>query len=65
MGHLEPLQKSVLQYQRIWQEKMEAGPVHFMKRILPTAIKEAKAKLGSFVGADEKDLNFVQMPLWE
>jgi isopenicillin-N epimerase len=49
----------VLDAQSAWRERMEREPVAFFARDLEPALDEARASLGSFVGADPDDLVFV------
>jgi isopenicillin-N epimerase len=51
--------REVLEVQRAWQDRLEAQPVQFFARDLPAALAEARAALGTFVGADPDDLAFV------
>ncbi len=52
-----PLQ--VLAAQQEWRARMEAQPSRFMRSILPDALREAADCLASFLGAEGKDLGFV------
>ncbi len=49
----------VLEVQSEWRNQLERQPVYFMKRILIPALREAAEKLGSFVGAEGKNIAFV------
>jgi isopenicillin-N epimerase len=49
----------VLEVQADWQKQLERQPVYFMERILIPALREAAGKLGAFVGAEGKDIAFV------
>jgi isopenicillin-N epimerase len=49
----------VLAAQRDWQRRMEAQPGLFFRAILPDALRHAADRLGMFVGADGKDIVFV------
>ncbi len=49
----------VLAAQRRWRDRMEAQPVRFLARELPSLLADARADLGAFVGADPDDLAFV------
>ena len=42
-----------------WQRELERQPVEFLGRRLPDLLAQARATLGSFVGADGDDLAFV------
>ena len=50
---------SVLDAQADWRRRMEAQPTRFMALILPDALAVAKARLGTFLGADPAGLAFV------
>jgi isopenicillin-N epimerase len=50
----------VLAAQREWQQRMEAQPSRFMRSVLPDALRHAAERLGAFVGADGKDIAFVE-----
>jgi len=39
---------------------MEAQPSHFMRRVLPDALRAAAAQLGAFIGADGQDIAFLE-----
>ena len=49
----------VLETQREWQRRMESQPGRFFRAILPDALRHAAYRLASFVGADGKNLAFV------
>jgi isopenicillin-N epimerase len=49
----------VLAAQRDWQHQMEAQPSRFMRAVLPDALRHAADRLGAFIGADGKDIAFV------
>lgn len=51
--------KVVLDAQDRWRRKMEEQPSYFMRRILPDALRTGAEKLAGFLGADGKDLVFV------
>jgi isopenicillin-N epimerase len=50
----------VLAAQRAWQQRMEAQPGRFMRAVLPDALRHAAERLGAFIGADGKDIAFVE-----
>ncbi len=50
----------VLAAQREWQQRMEAQPGRFMRAVLPDALRHAAERLAAFVGADGKDIAFVE-----
>jgi isopenicillin-N epimerase len=52
--------KLVLAAQDEWRRRMEAQPSRFMRAVLPDAMREAAAQLAKFVGAEGKDLAFVE-----
>jgi isopenicillin-N epimerase len=49
----------VLAAQRDWQLRMEAQPGRFMRAVLPDALRHAADRLGALIGADGKDIAFV------
>jgi isopenicillin-N epimerase len=49
----------VLAAQQDWQRRMEAQPSRFMRAVLPDALRHAADRLGAFIGADGKDIAFV------
>lgn len=51
--------RAVLQAQDEWRRKLEAQPSYFMRRILPSALRQAATKLANFVGAEGEDVAFV------
>ena len=51
--------RPVLDAQRHWRDRLEAQPVQFLARDLPGLLADARAALGTFVGADPDDLAFV------
>jgi isopenicillin-N epimerase len=50
----------VLSAQREWQQRMEAQPGRFMRSVLPQALRHAADRVGEFIGADGKDIVFVE-----
>src|SRR5260370_17076502 len=50
----------VLDAAAAWRDRMEANPDHFLRDVLPTALRNAAGELASFVGADGEDLGFVE-----
>jgi isopenicillin-N epimerase len=52
--------RAVLQAQQDWRQRMEAEPSGFVFRVLPESLRVAAEKLGAFVGADGKDIAFVE-----
>jgi isopenicillin-N epimerase len=50
----------VLAAQRDWQRRLEAQPGRFMRAVLPDALRHAANRLGAFIGADGKDIAFVE-----
>jgi isopenicillin-N epimerase len=50
----------VLAAQREWQQRMEAQPGRFMRAVLPEALRHAADRLGGFIGANGKDIAFVE-----
>ena len=49
----------VLTAQQDWQRRMETQPSRFMRAVLPDALRHAADRLGAFIGADGKDIAFV------
>jgi isopenicillin-N epimerase len=49
----------VLEVQRAWQDRLEAEPVQFLSIDLPGLFEEARAAVGTFLGADPEGLAFV------
>jgi isopenicillin-N epimerase len=52
--------RAVLAEQARWRERMERHPTGFMSFVLPGALREAAARLATFVGAAAPDLVFVE-----
>lgn len=50
----------VLAAQQEWQRRMEAQPSRFMRTVWPDALRHAANRLGTFIGADGKDIAFVE-----
>ncbi|HVC62511.1 MAG TPA: aminotransferase class V-fold PLP-dependent enzyme [Acetobacteraceae bacterium] len=50
----------VLTAQQDWQRQMEAQPGRFFGCVLPGALRHAADRLGALVGADGKDIAFVE-----
>jgi isopenicillin-N epimerase len=51
--------RAVTAAQRDWQDRMERQPTRFMATVLPTALRGAADDLGRFVGADGRDIVFL------
>jgi len=49
----------VLAAQDDWRRRMEHQPGRFMRAVFPDALRHAADRLGAFVGADGKDIAFV------
>jgi isopenicillin-N epimerase len=49
----------VLAAQQDWRRELEAQPTRFMHETLPAGLAAAAARLGEFVGADGKDIGFL------
>lgn len=49
----------VLAAQQAWRDRMEAQTGRFFSRVLPAALRHAADRLGAFIGADGKDIGFV------
>ena len=43
-----------------WRDQMEANPDHFLRDVLPGALRGAATELGRFIGARGEDLAFVE-----
>ena len=43
-----------------WHDQMEANPDHFLRDVLPGALRNAANDLGRFIGASSEDLAFVE-----
>jgi isopenicillin-N epimerase len=43
-----------------WRDQMEANPDHFLRDVLPDALRNAARELARFIRADESDLVFVE-----
>jgi len=52
--------RAVLEVQQDWRRRMEAEPSRFVFRMLPESLRAAAETLGAFVGADGKDIAFVE-----
>ncbi|HTI84816.1 MAG TPA: aminotransferase class V-fold PLP-dependent enzyme [Acetobacteraceae bacterium] len=50
----------VLAAQQDWQHRLEAQPSRFMRAVWPNALRHAADRLGAFIGADGKDIAFVE-----
>jgi isopenicillin-N epimerase len=46
--------------QDAWRRRLEEQPSRFMRRVLPDALRHTATRLGEFVGADGKDIVFVE-----
>jgi isopenicillin-N epimerase len=49
----------VLAAQQDWRRELDAQPTRFMHETLPAGLAAAAARLGEFVGADGKDIGFL------
>jgi len=49
----------VLAAQQDWRRQLEAQPTRFMHETLPAGLAAAAARLGAFLGADAKDIGFL------
>jgi isopenicillin-N epimerase len=52
--------RAVLAEQNAWRARMEAQPTIFFKHILPGALREAAGTLAAYLGAEARDLAFVE-----
>src|SRR5216110_930001 len=50
----------VLDAAAAWRDEMEANPDHFLRDVLPGALRNAANDLGRFIGARGEDLAFVE-----
>jgi len=51
--------REVLEAQHLWRQRMERQPSQFMRRILPGALRDAAAALGGLIGAEGRDIAFL------
>jgi isopenicillin-N epimerase len=52
--------RTVLEVQQEWRRRMEAEPTGFFFQVLPEALRSAAESLGAFIGADGRDIAFVE-----
>ena len=52
--------RAVLEVQQEWRRRMEAEPNGFFFQVLPEALRSAAESLGAFIGADGRDIAFVE-----
>jgi isopenicillin-N epimerase len=52
--------RAVLDVQQEWRRRMEAEPNGFFFQVLPKALRSAAESLGAFIGADGRDIAFVE-----
>lgn len=52
--------RTVLAVQQAWRERMERQPSFFMRRIFPGALRDAAAALGEMIGAQGRDIAFLE-----
>jgi isopenicillin-N epimerase len=52
--------RAVLEVQQEWRRRMEAEPNGFFFEVLPEALRSAAESLGAFIGADGRDIAFVE-----
>ena len=52
--------RQVLDAASRWRDQMEANPDHFLRDVLPGALRSAATELGRFLGARGEDLAFVE-----
>jgi len=50
----------VLETQQEWRRSMETAPSWFVFRVLPDALRSAAEALGAFIGAEGKDIAFIE-----
>jgi isopenicillin-N epimerase len=50
---------AVLEEQQSWRDRMEANPVRFLARELPTALDQARAEVAQFLGVEGEAIAFV------
>jgi isopenicillin-N epimerase len=59
-GSFGPPPQSVQAARRAWQEQMDSQPMEFFVRRLEPAWFDARSRMAKFVGADERNLAFVE-----
>jgi isopenicillin-N epimerase len=52
--------RAVLEVQQEWRRRMEAEPNGFFFQVLPEALRSAAESLGAFIGAEGRDIAFVE-----
>ena len=52
--------RAILEIQQDWRRRMEAQPSGFVFRVLPEALRAQAESLGAFIGAQGKDIAFVE-----
>jgi isopenicillin-N epimerase len=52
--------RTVLAAQESWRRRMEAQPSHFMRRVLPAALRAAAAVLGGLINGEASDIAFLE-----
>jgi isopenicillin-N epimerase len=52
--------RAILEIQQDWRRRMEAQPSGFVFRVLPEALRAQAETLGAFIGAQGKDIAFVE-----
>jgi isopenicillin-N epimerase len=52
--------RAILEIQQDWRRRMEAQPSRFVLRVLPEALRAQAETLGAFIGAQGKDIAFVE-----
>jgi isopenicillin-N epimerase len=52
--------RAVLEVQQEWRRRMEAEPNGFFFQVLPQALRSAAESLAGFIGADGRDIAFVE-----
>jgi isopenicillin-N epimerase len=52
--------RAVLEVQQEWRRRMEAEPNGFFFQVLPEAMRAAAERLGAFIGAEGRDIAFVE-----
>ncbi len=59
-GSFGPSPRVVQEVREEWSRRLNANPMEFFLRTMEPALDEAAARLGQFIGADARDLVFVE-----
>jgi isopenicillin-N epimerase len=58
-GSFGTVPREVFAAANTWRERLEANPDHFIRHVLPGALREAAGRLAPFIGARAEDVVFV------